>query len=265
MRVCLAVTLWMFPWPLMAGPELNPQAARPVVQVGIMRFPEYSYQNEQGKAVGVMVDLTRLLLDRAGYRSDIRILPSARIWRGLEDGEVHLWPGIVNKPGLDDLTLLTERDLTRVAINLYYLPGQPKPALPEALVGKRLILITNYTYVKSLLERLQDPALAMSFDSSMSHVGALEMLLRGRGDFLLNYRAQVDPLVAGMGLEPLPHIELAEHPMRYVLSRQSGFAEQLKADLDRAYDELAAEGVELDVVKRLQLLHEGAALEKGPE
>lgn len=217
-----------------------------------MRFPEYSYQNEQGQATGVMVDLTRLLLERAGYRANIRILPSARIWRGLEDGDVHLWPGIVNKPGLDELTVLTEGDLAQVAINLYYLPGSPKPVWPQDLLGKRVILITNYTYIKSLLERLQDPALGMSFDSSMSHAGALEMLLRGRGDFLLNYRAQVDPLVADMGLEPLPYIEIAEHPMRLVLSRQSGFAEELKADLDRAYDELAAEGVELDVEKRLK-------------
>ncbi|MFO7705644.1 MAG: transporter substrate-binding domain-containing protein [Halopseudomonas sp.] len=220
--------------------------------MGIMQFPAYSYLDQQGKPAGVLVELTQLLLERAGYPAEIRILPSARIWRGLADGEVDLWPGIIDKPGLDDLTLLTERDLAQVAINLYYLPGQSKPVWPDDLIGKRVILITNYTYIKSLLKRLQDPALAMNFDTSMSHAGALEMLLRGRGDFLLNYRAQVDPAVALRGLAPLPYIEIAEHPMRFVLSRQSGFAEELKAGLDLAYDELAAEGVELDAAKRLQ-------------
>ncbi|WP_161785933.1 substrate-binding periplasmic protein [Halopseudomonas pelagia] len=236
-----------------AGAELEQSDAPQLVEVGIMAFPDYSYLDKQGAPAGAMVDLTRLLLDRAGYQANLRILPSARIWRGLEDGDVHLWPGIVNKPGLDDFTLLTERDLAQVWINLYYLPGRPRPVWPGDLQGKRLIVITNYTYIKSLLDRLQDPALGISFASSISHAGAVEMLLRGRADFLLNYRAQVDPIVASMGLEPLPYIKIAEHPMRFVLSRQSGFADQLKVDLDRAFDELAAEGVELDVAKRLQL------------
>lgn len=226
---------------------------KPLVEVGIMAFPDYSYLDDQGTPAGVLIDLTRLLLERAGYPARLRILPSARIWRGLEHGEVDLWPGLVNKPGLDDFTVLTERDLAQVAINLYYLPGQARPSWPEDLRGKRLILITNYTYIKSLLVRLQDPALGLSFASSMSHTGAVEMLLRGRADFLLNYRAQVDPVVANLGLEPLPFIEIAEHPMRFVLSRQSGFAEQLKTDLDRAFDDLAAEGVELDLVERLRI------------
>lgn len=261
----MVAALWLLSGPAIAAPEQESQADRPVVRVGIMRFPGYSYMDEQGQATGTMVDLTRLLLERAGYRSTIRILPSARIWLGLENGQVHLWPGIVNKPGLDKHTLLTERDLAKVAINLYYRPEAPKPVWPQGLIGKRVILITNYTYIKSLLKRLQDPALNMSFDSSISHQGALEMLLRGRGDFLLNYRAQVDPLLAEMDLEPLPYIEIAEHPMRFVLSRNSGFAEQLKADLDRAYDELAAEGVELDVEKRMQLEKQQASGEQGPE
>lgn len=229
-----------------------------------MQFPAYAYLDPQSEPAGVLVELTRLLLERAGYPVDIRILPSARIWRGLADGEVHLWPGIINKPGLDDLTLLTDRDLAHVGINLYYLPGRPQPVWPADLVGKRVILITNYTYIKSLLTRLRDPALAMSFDASISHAGAVEMLLRGRGDFLLNYRAQVDPAVALRGLEPLPFIEIAEHPMRFVLSRQSGFAGELKADLDRAYDELAAEGVELDAVKRLRRQQSAIQQGQGP-
>ncbi len=244
--------------------ERDAAAGRPLVEVGFMAFPDYSYIDAQGKPAGAMVELTRMLIERAGYRANIRILPSARIWRGLESGEVHLWPGIVNKPGLDKITLVTERDLAHVAINLYYRPGQLQPLWPEGLVGKRVILITNYTYINSLLERLRDPALALSFDSSISHVGAVEMLLRGRADFLLNYRVQVDPIVAGMGLEPLPYIEIAEHPMRFVLSLQSGFAEQLKDDLDRAYDALAAEGVELDAAKRLQLQQQAGQEPENP-
>lgn len=246
--VVVLVGLMLVPITLMAEPGTD----RPVVQVAMMHFPGYSEQNEQGEASGTTVELTRLILERAGYQSNIRILPSARIWRGLQDGDVHLWPGIVDKPGLEDKTLLTSGDLAQVAINLYYPPGAPTPVWPQSVRGQRMILITNYTYTEALLATLQDPGMQVSFDSSISHAGAVSMLLRGRGDFLLDYRVQVDPIVAAMGLAPLPYIQVAEHPMRFVLSLQSGYAEQLKADIDIAYDVLAAEGEVLDIAERFR-------------
>lgn len=223
---------------------------KPAVNVGIMMFPGFSELDKQGQPVGKTVRLTRLLLDQAGYRANIRIMPAARIWRGLENGNVHLWPGMLNKPGLEEHTVLTERDLGQVGINLYYRPGEPAPLESAQLAGKRLILITNYTYVKSLLERLRDPALELEQVTSISHPGAVQMLLKGRGDYLLDYRVQVDAAVKELGIDPLPSVQVAEQPMRFVLSLRSGFAPQLKADLDRAYDALALQGVELDVTRQ---------------
>lgn len=220
---------------------------KPLIRVGIMMFPGFSELNEKGEAVGKTVTLTRKLLEQAGYRADIRIMPAARIWRGLESGNVHLWPGILNKPGLEDHTVLTERNLGQVGINLYHRSDEPAPVLPAELAGKRLILITNYTYIKSLLEDLRDPSLGLEHVTSISHVGAVQMLLKKRGDYLLDYRVQVDAAAKELGIEPLPSVQLAEQPMRFVLSLRTGFAPKLKEDLDRAFDELAAQGAELDV------------------
>lgn len=94
---------------------------------------------------------------------------------------------------------------------------------------------------------MRDPALGLEHVTSISHIGALQMLLKGRGDYLLDYRVQVDAAAQELGIEPLPSLQLAEQPMRLVLSLRSGFAPELKADLDRAFDELASRGVELDV------------------
>ncbi len=233
-----------FAWAGVNAPE------KPVVRVGMMMFPGFSELNEKGDAVGSSVRLTRMLLAQAGYRASISIMPAARIWRGLESGQVHLWPGIVNKPGLEDHTVLTARDLGQVGINLYHRPNEPAPLFPSGLAGKRLILITNYTYVCSLIRALQDPALGLSQVTSTSHVGAVQMLLKGRGDYLLDYRAQINVATRQLGIDPLPSVLVAEQPMRFVLSLQSGFAAQLQADLDRAYDELAAQGIELDVTRQ---------------
>lgn len=224
-------------------------SGKPVVRVAMMMFPGFSEIDDQGQAVGRTVRLTRRILEQAGYRADIRIMPAARIWKGLEDGQVHLWPGILNKPGLDAHTLLTERDLGQVAINLYYRPGESAPAVPSGLAGKRLIMITNYTYVDALVSELLDPALGVTCITSISHIGALQMLLKRRGDYLLDYWVQVEAAARKLGMEPLPSVQLAEKPMRFVLSKKSGFAPRLKDDLDHAYDQLAAAGVDLEVTR----------------
>ncbi len=223
------------------------QARKPLVQVGLMPFPGYSFADDKGLPAGKTVKLTRLLLDQAGYPHEIRIMPPARIWRGLEDGSVHVWPGVISKPGLENHTQLTDRTLGLVGINLYAPPGSSLPDWPDGLSNKRIILITNYTYTNDLLHTLHDVKLGMRLHRGSSHAGAVNMLLRGRGDYLLDYRAQVDPIVARLGIEPLPFVTVAEQPMRFVMSRKSGFADRLKNDLDHAFDELAAQGVELDV------------------
>lgn len=230
--------------------EMGELHEKPVVRVGIMAFPGFSELNEAGEAVGKTVVLTRMLLEQAGYRADIRIMPAARIWRGLESGGVHLWPGILNKPALKEHTLMTDRDLGQVGIDLYYRPGESEPELPGALAGKRVILITNYTYVTSLLDTLRDPELGLEQVTSISHIGAVQMLLKGRGDYLLDYQVQVDAATRQLGIAPLPSVQMAEQPMRFILSQESGFAPELKADLDRAYDELALQGVDLEVTRQ---------------
>ncbi|MEH6686056.1 MAG: transporter substrate-binding domain-containing protein [Halopseudomonas sabulinigri] len=221
-----------------------------VLQVAIMHFPGYSEVNENGDAVGHTVTLLEKLLQQAGLAYNIRILPAARIWNGLEDGSVQIWPGIVNKPGLEAHTLLTQRTLGMVGINLYYPPGSQPPEWPQGIKGKRVILITNYTYTAQLMRTLNDPALELTFHSGSSHIGAVRMLLRGRGDYLLDYRAQVESVAKTLDIEVLPHLTVAEQPMRLVVSRRTPDASRVVDALDLAFDQLQAQGVELDVTRQ---------------
>lgn len=252
---CLVISLALV-FPLASSAASEQGLARPevaqtgVLQVAIMHFPGYSELNRSGEAVGHTVTLLGKLLRQAGLAYEVRILPAARIWKGLEDGSVQIWPGIVNKPGLEAHTLLTQRDLGVVGINLYYPPGQPAPQWPQGIKGKRLILITNYTYTAQLMRTLNDPKLDLTFHSGSSHLGAVRMLLRGRGDYLLDYRAQVESVTKALDMEMLPHLTVAEQPMRLVVSRRTPGASRVVEALDRAYDQLQAQGVDLEVTRQ---------------
>ncbi len=232
------------------GLMLPDRAAREPLQVAIMHFPGYSELNEDGEASGHTVTLVKKLMDEAGLSFEARILPAARIWKGLEDGSVQVWPGIVNKPGLEAYTLLTQRPLGVVGINLYYPPNSPPPQWPQGIKGKRVILITNYTYTAQLMRTLDDPALDLTFHSGSSHIGAVRMLLRGRGDYLLDYRAQVEAVAKQLNIEMPPHLTVAEQSMRLVFSRRTPGAPELVQELDLAYDRLQERGEELDITRQ---------------
>ena len=225
-------------------------AERSELQVAIISFPGYSYLDETGQPAGKTVTLSRKLLTEAGYNAQFKILPAARVWQGLKSGEVDVWLGLLNKPDLHEHVLLTKRDLGQIGINLYHRPDTPSPVWPEGMRGKNIITITNFTYTGPLKQVLIDPAMDLKMYQSGSHAGALAMLMRGRGDYLLDYRSQVDPLLRQQGVAALPYIEVALQPLRFVLSRRTPGVQQLREDLDAAFDRLHAAGEELDVTRQ---------------
>lgn len=238
-----AIRIWLTLLLLWSG--LLSASDKPVVNVVFLNFAGYSERSESGEVVGKGVDVVRKLFQEAGYPIEISLLPAARIWRGLENGSIHAWPGIANKPGLEQHTLQTERDIGGVGIQLYYRPGEPQPRWPEDLVNKSVITITNFTYTTELRNLLNEPQRNLVIHKSGTNVGAVQMLLWERGDYLLDYRSQVGAALHDLGMTSLPSVPIIELPMRFLLSRHSGFAEQLKVDLDAAHDRLLERGEDI--------------------
>ncbi len=79
---CMALLLLLsgLTWPTLASPA---QDMRPVIRVGFYDFPPYSYEDRQGRAQGSLLALTQRLLEQAGYRAELRMLPVARLYAGL--------------------------------------------------------------------------------------------------------------------------------------------------------------------------------------
>lgn len=226
---------------------LRAEEGKPEVNLVFLGFAGYSELSPSGEVVGRGVEMVERIFAEAGYPIRKSILPAARIWRGLENGSIHAWPGIFNKPGLIEHTIQTERDLGYVGINLYYLPGRAPPVWPDDLRNGSVITITNYTYTEELRNLLADPSRNLAILRSNSHTGAVKMLRQGRGDYLLDYRSQVQSALGSLEMEPLPWVPVVELPMRLLLSRHSGFAEQLKQDLDEAFDRLKARDAQMEV------------------
>ena len=223
----------------------TPAAARPLVQVGYYEFPPYSYTNSQGQPRGAILQLSKRLLEHAGYRAQLRSYPSARLYNALQDGSVQVWPGAPGKVELREHTLETRTLLGEIVLNLYFRRDTLMPRLPEDLKGRGVIMISGYTYWQPVNEMLNDPQLAVQQHRTGTHTAALEMLQRRRGDFLLDYQTPVEQARKRLGMSELPFVQLQRIPLKLIVSSHAPGAEALRDALDRAYAELQAAGEDL--------------------
>lgn len=212
------------------------------VNVGYYEFPPYSYTDVHGLPSGSGLELTARLLHEAGYQANFRSLPGARLYAGLRDGSVDLWPGAPGKTELSGHTLETHHKLGEIILNLYFRPDTAPPDLPDGLHGKGVILISGYSYWQAVNEWLTSPELGIVQHRTASHTAALEMLQRRRGDYLLNYQTPVDQARQHLGMDELPFVQLQRVPLKLIVSRHIPGAEALRDALDLAYESLEAEG-----------------------
>ncbi|MDN6856201.1 transporter substrate-binding domain-containing protein [Pseudomonas sp. CAN2814] len=217
----------------------------PALTVGYYEFPPYTYTAPDGSTRGSGAEMVRRILLKAGYRADFRALPSARVYLGLQDGSVQVWAGAPGKVELAGATLECERTLGHVELNLYHLPSRASPKLPEGLSGSRVILISGYSYWRPITELLADTRLNLELHRTSTHTAALQMLERGRGDFLIDYQTPVEQARRELNMESLAYDRLYSVPTKLIISRRAPDAEGLRARLDRAYDELQAAGYEM--------------------
>ncbi|WP_338052459.1 substrate-binding periplasmic protein [Stutzerimonas marianensis] len=231
---------------LLVGPGLAMAAVEPKrsLTVGYYDFPPAIYSDTAGQARGPLVDLTRAVIERAGYAASFRALPSARLYAGLRDGSIDVWPGAPGKPELAADTLEGEATLTHISLNLYHRADTPPPTLPQGLAGRGVIVINGYNYWPGVNRLLHDPALNIRLHRTSSHTSALQMLTHRRADFLLDYQVPVNQAQQQLRMAPLPYQRLHHVPIRFIASRRVPDTEAVLQALDRAYAELVAAGVD---------------------
>lgn len=233
---------------LLTGPALlAANLVQPSIKVRYLEFPPYSFTNAAGEAEGSIITLTRRLLQQAGYRGDFRSAPSARLYSGLANGSIDLWPGAPGVPQLQGKTLESRFQLAEVSLNLYYRANTPTPELPSDLRGRRLILLTGYTYRPPVSDWLNDPQLALHSSRTSNHASALAMLEAGRGDFLIDYQSPIERELKTQGLAPLPFVSLQRLPIKLIFAKAAPGSERLRAALDHAYEQLQAAGEDLSI------------------
>ncbi len=211
------------------------------LRVAYVEFPPFEYTNAQGQPAGSFLDITRKVLAEAGYAPEFIALPISRIYLYLQEGQVDLWPGVTGVPALEGYVLESRARPVRIHLKIWHLDSTPPVENLNDLKGKRLILITGFTY-GGLAYKLT-PENGYNVTTTTSHASALKMLKIGRGDYLLDYS---DPVYEVMKQEPVDNLRsvpVRERTAAFLISRKNPLAEEILRRVDAAYERLIENGV----------------------
>jgi len=211
--------------------------SQPVIKVGYYEFPPFTYTDKQGNPKGAFVELCRTLLTSKGYRVIFKGLPSARLYTNLISGDIDMWFGAPGKPALTGHVLESSQYIDEIILALFYHPDAPAPELPIGLKDKKIILISGYSYWSPATQWLADSSLNLQTTRTSQHSSAIAMLMRNRGDYLLNYLSPMQTAQQELGIDGLniPYIPIKSIPLTFIVSRKSAQPEQLLNDLEIAY------------------------------
>lgn len=236
-KLVTAMLLYAFLLPGAHAEQSGDSPNPPTLMVGLIDFPPLSSYDADGQAQGSLVPLMQAVAREAGYQAEFRIMPLARLVQSMQEGSIHVWPGIPGRPDLTAHSVTGTQPFGQLHINLYHRPDTPTPRWPEDLFDQDLIVLTGYDYGAQLSRELSNSRLRLQ--RTHHHSAAIGMLLRGRADYLLNYQAPMDDALLQRPDVQLQHLPLARLPLLLVVSstaRPGGAA--LLHDLEHAYLEL---------------------------
>ncbi len=205
----------------------------PVLTAGYIHFPPIAYTDDQGQAQGSIIDLTNQLAAASGYRVEWKSYPINRIYRSLDTGDIDFWPGSPKVPALQDFTVESSSLGVRVKLCAFALEGTPRINHYKDLSNHDLVVIRGYTYREQLnrviAENHSHPIVAPD------HTAAMEILLRGRAQYLISYGHPMQEVLADYPLQGTRCDQLDEWPLVYVISKRNPQAEEIAEALDDAY------------------------------
>lgn len=214
-----------------------------VLIIGHDDFPPIAYIDELGQSQGTLLFYAQQVFSELGYTVKFRPLPSARLYREIATGQVHIWMGAKGKSELKDHVLESTHAISQINLALYYHPDLSPPVLPAALQDQKIIAIRGFSYWENVNAWLNDEALNTQLIPASSHASAIAMLLKRRSNFLLSYQEPMQFTKNKLGIDKLsiPSVILKQIPISFIVSKHHPNAANIVQAIDGYLDKATAE------------------------
>ncbi|MDO3721353.1 transporter substrate-binding domain-containing protein [Marinobacter sp. chi1] len=212
-----------------------------MLRIAYVEFPPLTYRSPQGEPAGIFINITRRLVEQAGYVPEFVYLPTSRAYLYLKNGEIDVWPGMTNIPSLKGQILESWASPFSFFLCAWSLSNNEPLTHFDELKGKTVIVISGYTY-NGLLGWLK-AAEGIRVTEAPNHRAAVEMLKLKRGDYLLDYRSPVRDILSEEEKQLFTEVHVRRRSGAWLFSLANPRAAILREVFDDAYMQLFEQGV----------------------
>lgn len=213
----------------------------PALKAGVLDFPPYYIVKNENDVRGSLAEVIRKVLGRAGYTYVLNGYPPKRLYKNIADGTVHVWLGVGGVPDYEGKVLYSDIKVEEIEVRLYTLDGKPLLKSIEDLKGRTVILQRGYGY-GGMVSFLEDPRNKITPDYTDGHELAFKKLLKGRADYLLDYRQPAEALIRKERIGGVKSSSMKTLGVYFIISKKTPDAENILKKIDAAYLTLKKEG-----------------------
>ncbi|WP_372873290.1 substrate-binding periplasmic protein [Shewanella sp.] len=232
------------------------------LQVGYNNWPPYSWEDEDGNARGLDVDLLNLFAKQAGCELVFRQMPPRRSHQLMRAGKIDIMMGASKTEQRLDYAFFSEPYRLEV-VNLFSVEGvnvTDISAWPELLSRQYKLLVPQVGWYGEEFERSKSNLKRQELlVESPDLLRSVQMLSRGRANIAIG-DSLAFPFIAGQSeqIHLYRHsVTLNENDIHLMFSRESMSIEEVDA-FNRAIDQSGKDGE----IARLQLKWEQISLSK---
>jgi len=223
------------------GASASDNAEVQEIALGYIEFPPVFSTDDLGNPKGLLIELAKMVLPKAGYKWTAHSRPTKRMANDIVTGDLDLWIGLSTLPEFEDTTFIGKPIVSTIELNSYWLGDKPAIHTKEDLSGKRVITLHGYSY-GGWIKYIQNPINNVIECRSFSHEQAVNMLKYGRCDYLLNYSGPMTNKLKSTPIDELNKNRISALEARFVVSKKTKNAQLLLESLVKSYYELVDEG-----------------------
>ena len=223
------------------GVRANENTEAQEIALGYIEFPPVFSTDELGNPKGLLIELAKMVIPKAGYKWTAHSRPTKRMANDIVAGDLDLWIGLSTLPEFEDTTFIGKPIVSTIELNSYWLGDKPAINTKKDLSGKRVITLHGYSY-GGWIKYIHNPVNNVTECRSFSHEQAVNMLKYGRCDYLLNYAGPMENKLTSIPIDGLNKSRISALEARFVVSKKTKNAQQLLKALVKSYYELVDEG-----------------------
>lgn len=186
--------------------------------------------SSNGEPNNPLLHLAAAILNKAGIPWHAKTYPANRLFKYLQDGTSN-FSILVQAPALQECCIFSRKPILAIELRAYWLGNKTPITNRNQLIGKSVITIRGYSY-GGLRDFINDPENRITLNEASTHQAALQMLLRKRADYLIDYTGPADEVVAAAQTKEIESSTLSRENVHLILAKSYPDAPKVMARLE---------------------------------